>query len=246
MVNLSLYHDNVLSDATLSGSEQATLSSPTFLADDQLSYKMTATGTHSLIKIDQTGSAIDPFRYMILVDHTMAGGEAVVRTFPTVDRVTPTVVLSGTLTGEDPNVTDFGSVPTNTQFIDVELTTSGGVQLSVGELMLASLFDSPQFPAPGINTRYIPRRTPIDLANGERLSIKHAETIREKSYSIPSLTFAEAAEWVDLFTENEGSELIVLIDDEGNTYPALMNQILEANTIARRVTIGLLFSEIKL
>jgi hypothetical protein len=70
--------------------------------------------------------------------------------------------------------------------------------------------------------------------------------VRQKEYTIPGLSLADAALWVDLFKENEGAELVVLIDDEGEIYPAYMNQQLATNTTARRVSISLIFTEVKL
>ena len=245
MANLTLYHNNVLIGSEISASEMEDLSSPYFLADDRLSFKMTATGIHTTIQIDQPGSAIDPFQYLVLVDHTMTGGEVVVRTFPTDARATETVLFSGTLTSADPNVIDL-TLQTGKQYIDVELTASGINKASAGELMLASLFESPQRPQEGINTQYLPRRTFIALENGEVVSIKHAETVRQKEYVIPGLSLDDAGLWIELFKDNEGAELVVLNDDEGDTYPAYMNQNLGMNTTARRVSIGLTFVEVKL
>ena len=106
MANLSLYHQNILSSASVTATELEALSSPRFLSDDRLSFKMTATGIHTLVQIDQPGSAVEPFEFLVLVDHAMSGGIAVVTTYPTAARVTPTVVFSGSLTADDPNVID--------------------------------------------------------------------------------------------------------------------------------------------
>lgn len=246
MSNLSLYHQNILSDATVSGTELENLSSPTFLADNRLSFKLAATGTTTTIQIDQPTESVQDFQFFLLLDHSLGGGEAVLETFPTQARLSPTVVFSGTLSFDDPQVVDLGSVPTDQQFIDVSLTASGTNKIQVGELMLASKFVSPQRPALGITTTYLPRRTFIELPNGERQSIKHAQTVRQKQYAIPGLTFEEATEWIDLFRGNEGAELVVLTDDEGQTYPAMMNQQLEANTTSRIVSLVLEFTEVKL
>lgn len=245
--NLFLVHNNILADAVLvSGSEQANLSSAQFLCDDRLSFKFTATGTHTLIKIDQASSAIDPFRYLVLVDHTMSGGTAVVRTYPTEARSSATVVWSGSLAFDEPNVTDFGAIPAQLQYVDVELTASGGQRLSVGELMLASRFESPRFPAPGIVTDYLPRRTFIDLQNGERQSVRHGGVVRHKVYSLEGLDEDGAAQWVEVFDANEGARLVVLTDDEGDTYPALLKDTLSTNKTATRFDLGLEFTEVKL
>ena len=247
MSNLFLYHNNVLADATLvSGSEQESLSSAQFLCDDRLSFKYTATGTHSLIKIDQASSAIDPFRYLVLVDSTLSGGTAEVRTYPTEARSSATIIYSGNLTFEEPKVIDLGSVPAQLQYVDVELTTSGGLRLTIGELMLASRFESPRYPAPGIVTDYLPRRTFIDLQNGERQSIRHAAVVRHKVYALQGLDEDGAAEWVEIFDANEGARLVVLTDDEGDTYPALLKDTLSTNKTATRFDLGLEFTEVKL
>ena len=70
--------------------------------------------------------------------------------------------------------------------------------------------------------------------------------MRQKQYAIPGLTFEQAREWIDLFRGNEGAELVVLTDDEGETYPALLNQELQVNTTARIVSLGLEFTEVRL
>ena len=245
MSNISLYHANILDGATLTATELEDLSSVQFATDDLLSFKMTSTGVHTLMEIDQPGSVIDPFQFLVLIDHTMTGGEVVVRTYPTVARSTETVLFSGTLTSDDPNITDL-TAQTGKQFIDVELTARGSNKASVGELMLATKFDSPQRPQLGITTTYIPRRDTIELQNGEVVSIKHAETVRKKEYTIPGLTLDDAALWIDLFKGNEGVKLVVLIDDEGDIYPAYMGQQLASNTTARRVSLSLIFTELKL
>ena len=246
MSNLSLYHQNILSTATVSATQLEPLFSPRFLADDRLSFKLAATGTMTTIQIDQPTGSVQDFQFFLLLDHSLGGGEAVIETFPTQARLTPTVIFSGTLSFEDPGIVDLGSVPPDRQFVDVSLTASGTNKVQVGELMLASKFESPQRPALGITTRYLPRRTFIELPNGERQSIKHAETVRQKQYAIPGLTFEQAREWIDLFRGNEGAELVVLTDDEGETYPALMSQQLEANTTSRIVSLAVEFTEVKL
>lgn len=246
MSNLSLYQNNILSSSAVAATELEPLASPRFLSDDRLSFKMTATGSHTRIQIDQPGSDVQPFQYLVLLDHSIGGGTAVVTTYPTAARLTPTVVFSGSLPAEDPDVVDLGGIPSQLQFVDVELTTSGGQKLSLGELMLASRFESPERPALGITTHYLPRRTFIETPNGERLSVKHGGTVRQKRYTIPGLSFAEAREWIDLFRGGEGAELVILVDDEGETYPALLNQELQANTTARIVDIGLELTEVKL
>lgn len=245
MSNLSLYHANILDGATLSATNLETLSSVRFATDQLASFKMTATGVQILMTIDQPGSAIDPFQYILLIDHTMGLGELVVRTYPTQSRATETVLFLGTLTSADPNIIDLG-LQTGKQYIDVELTASGTNKASVGELMLAPKFDSPQRPQPEIETTYTPRRDTIELQNGEVVSIKHAETVRRKSYTILGLSQADVTLWIDIFKDNEGVELVVLVDDEGATYPAYMGQEFSTNKNATRFSITLSFTELKL
>ena len=78
--------------------------------------------------------------------------------------------------------------------------------------MLASRFESPERPALGITTNHIPRRTFLNTPNGERISVRHGGTVRQKHYTIPGLSFAEASQWIDLFRGGEGTELIGLDD----------------------------------
>jgi hypothetical protein len=248
MANLFLYHANILcnADLTISGGNIESSSSPYYAADDRLSYKLTATGVATTIRIDQPGSAIDPFRYLVLIDHNMVSGTAVVSTYTNAARTTATVVFSGSVGSDDPSVTDLGSVLTGKQYVDVRLIGSGSTHPSVGELMLASIFTSPQRPQLGIDTNYQPRRTFIEFPNGEVGTIRHGGTVRQKSYVIPSLSLTDAALWIDLFKDGEGAELVVLSDDEGDVYPAYMNQTLSMNTSARKVSINLTFTEVKL
>lgn len=247
MSNLALYHHNVLADAVVvSGSEQDSLSSTQYLFDDRVSFKYTATGTHTIVALDQPASAIEPFRYLVLVDSTLSGGSAIVRTYPTAARSSATTVFSGNLTFEEPKVIDFGSVPAQLQYVDVELTTSGSQRLSIGELMLASRFDSPRYPAPGIVTDYLPKRTVINLPNGERQTIRHAAVARRKAYTLQSLDADGIAQWVEVFDENEGARLVILSDENGDTYPALMQETLTTSDDASRFDVALEFFEVKL
>ena len=176
----------------------------------------------------------------------MTGGEAVVRTYPTEDRLTPNPVISGTITDDDPMIFDAGSIPLNTRYVDITLTASGTEVVNVGEVMLVTKFDSPQRPALGITTDYLPRRTPIEMPNGELQSVRHGGVSRVKTYRIPSMSISEADQWIDLFTDEEGASLVVLVDDVGDTYPARMNQELRADKEATRISIDLNFSEINL
>ena len=84
---------------------------------------------------------------------------------------------------------------------------------------MARKFDSPQLPALGISTDYVPRKTFVSMPNGKRQSIQHGGVSRQKRYLIPGMDFSTATGWIDLFNDEEGDELVVLLDDEGATYP---------------------------
>ncbi len=51
--------------------------------------------------------------------------------------------------------------------------------------------------------------------------------------------------WIDVFNDEERDELVVLQDDEGDTYPALMGQQLSVNKLAKVVSVNLEFEEVK-
>jgi hypothetical protein len=246
MANLFVYHNNVLADAALvSGSEQVDLSAASYLCDDRLSFKFTATGTHSHVRVDQAGSDVDPFTQLVLIDHTMSGGLAVLTTSPDQARSSAVVAFSGSVGFVDPAVITF-ALPSDRRYIDLDLTASGGQQLQVGELMLGSRFESPRYPAPGIPTLRLPRRSFIELQNGERQSVRHASVVRQKTYTLESMDADGMAEWVELYDANEGARLVVLTDDEGDTYPALMSTQLASNNDASRFTLTLEFLEVRL
>ena len=169
-----------------------------------------------------------------------------VSSFPNESRSVETVLVSGTIPDSDPAIIDIGSVQTGKEFIDIKILASGVGESSVGEVMLASLFESPREPSIRVETVYVPQRNFINLPNGERRSIKHGGVPRKKRYTIPGLTLDQAQLWIDLFQGNEGSRLVVLLDEEGDTYPAYMNQELTVNRETTVISIALDFTEIKL
>lgn len=246
MSNVSIYHKNILGGgSTVSATNVESLSSAAFAHDDRLSFSFTTTAQTTTFQIDQPSNNVREWRYLAFAEHTdLAGGTAIVKTYPTVSRVTPTVVISGTIPSDSVAIMDAGSTQ-NAQFIDVELTASGST-MSFGEMLLATKFDSPQRPGLGIETDHVPRRSFISLPNGERSSIKHAETVRIKRYNIPGMTLAQADTWSDLFDDGEGKELVILVDDREEIYPALMNQQITVTDNTNIVSIGLEFTEIKL
>lgn len=248
MGNISILYANVLDDSTLAATNVATNSSVIYLADNRVSYQFASaiTGTQTVIQIDQPGSSIDPWRYLVLAEHSMAGGTAVVLTYPNSLRTVPTVVFSGTLTADDPNVTDLGS-EYSAQYIDVKLTASGvSSTVRAGELGLMRKFDSPRAPDINVPTKSNPKRTYIDLPNGERLSIRHASPGKVKSFRINGLTQAQAVSWLDIFEANEGIKLVILTDDEGETYPCYLNQVFVQDRELNIFSVELEFSQVKL
>ena len=60
------------------------------------------------------------------------------------------------------------------------------------------------------------------------------------------MDFSTALGWIDLFNDEEGDELVMLLDDEGATYPALMGQQLSINKLAKVVSVQLEFEEVRL
>jgi hypothetical protein len=209
-----------------------------------LSFKFTTTAGTTAIQIDQQSASTQAFRFLILSDHDLENGIAVLKTYPTASRTTPTVVITGTISG-DPAIFDAGSDQIAT-FVDIDLTASGTqTSMSLGEVLVARRFGSPQLPALGISTDYVPRKTFVSMPNGERQSIQHGGVSRQKRYLIPGMDFSTAAGWIDLFND-EGDELVILQDDEGAIYPALMGQQLSVNKLAKVVSVNLEFEEVRL
>ena len=111
---------------------------------------------------------------------------------------------------------------------------------------LLTEFQSPKAPSVNVPTKVNPNRTFIPLPNGERRSIQHAQPVRLKSYRVTGLTQAEAQSWLDVFNANEGIRLVIVSDDEDETYPSLMNTELPKNRELDNFTVDLEFVEIKL
>jgi len=240
----SIYHSSALAgDTALAASGTAPGSSPAYVADSRLSYKFTTLGAQAVLEADQVDTEVRPFQYLILMDHNLTGGIFEITTYPTGARVTPTGVASGTVSVDDPFIYDVGSA-INAQFIDVSFTTLSGIDISVGEVMLASKFDSPRGPSVLVPTRVVPRRQFIDMPNGERQSIRRGGNARIKSYTIPGLTLAQADSWIERFGENAGAELVVLEDERGDVYPAMMNQELSYERERNLVSLSLQFTEV--
>ncbi len=248
MANISIYHDNILIEAaTVSGTGINSSSSVIYAKDNRLSFKLIAATDDLTLHVNQSTANIQSYQYLVISNHTsLAGGTAIVESFGAIDRSSPSVVISGTIPDTDPAIMNAGSIQSGHQFVDIELQASGAGIASAGEVMLATLFESPQRPGIGIQTNYIPRRDFFIMPNGEKQSVKHGGVVREKTYTIPGLNAADATLWIDIFKENEGAELVVLIDDEGNTWPAYMNQTLTVNDEALTISIELQFTEVKL
>lgn len=196
-----------------------------YLYDDRLSFHCATEGAQTTVQIDQDADDIKDFRYLILMSHNCAGGTAIVRTYPTDARLTPTVIISGAIGSDDPYIFDAGSVQSGKQYIDVELQM-GESSASIGELGLYSKFDSPRAPLINVSSKLTPNRTYIDLPNGERRSIRHAEPTRLKSYRVSGLSRAQSESWLQVYGETEGIKLVILTDDEDQTYPAIMSKAL--------------------
>lgn len=223
----------------------ATGSSALYLYDDRLSFKFASTGTSTVVEVDQPANNVRAFRYLTITDHDLDGGTAVVRTYATANRVTPDAVISGSITSADPMIFDAGSFQSGKQFIDVELTSSG-LPMTVGEVGLLSKFDSPRAPTINVPTKVVPRRTFIDLPNGERRSISHAQPGRVKSYRITGLTQAQVTEWIDIYEASEGIRLLILSDDEEIIYPVVMNKALPKTRELDNFSVDVEFVEIRL
>ena len=84
------------------------------------------------------------------------------------------------------------------------------------------------------------------MANGERQTIRHGGVCRRKVYSLRLLTAEQIAEWVDVFSDNEGARLVVLTDENADTYPALMSESLSVSDDELRFDVQLEFLEVKL
>ena len=226
----------------MSATNVATNGSAIYLYDDRLSFKFATSGDTTTIEIDQPAGDIKDFQFLALVDHNCAGGTAIVKTYPTGSRITPTTIISETVSSDDPYIFDAGSVQSGKQFIDVEL--SGTESLSIGELALLTKFDSPRAPLINVPTKIVPKRTFIDLPNGERRSLRHAQPARVKSYKISGLSPAQAESWLEIYGETEGIKLIILTDDESETYPVIMSTALPKSRELDNYSVDLEFAEV--
>jgi len=235
-----------LDGSTVTATGVATGSSAVFLFDNRLSFAFATTGSETTVAVDQLTGNVQDFRFLALIDHDLAGGSAIVKTYPTSSRVTPTAIISGTITSSDPMIFDAGSVQSGKQFIDVELTASGTNTMKIGELGLFSQFTSPRAPSVNVPTRISPRRVFIDLPNGERISISHAQPVRVKTFRITGLTEAQVQTWIDVYDSAQGIKLVILVDDESSVFPTIMNKLLPTTRELDNFSVDLEFTEIRL
>ena len=229
--------------ATVTATGVAEGGSALYLYDDRLSFKYATEGPQTTIQIDQPADEVKDFQFLALIDHNCAGGTAVVKTYPSDARLTPTAIISGTVGSEDPYLFDAGSVQSGKQYLDVELDVGTG-DMSIGELGLFTKFDSPRAPLINVSSKLIPNRTYIDLPNGERRSIRHAEPARVKSYRVSGLSRIQAESWLQIYGENEGIKLVLLTDDEDETYPAIMDKALSKARELNLYSVELDFTEV--
>ena len=246
----SIFHDNVLSASTVTATGISSDSSVSYLSDDRVSFKFQSEGNESAVLIDQpvtSGSTgFKTYQYAVLADHDLQGGEILIQAFPTSARVTPTTTLSvGTIPSTDPTIMEVDSATQRLgdQFLTVELTGAGGTH-TVGELMLVNKFDSPKGPARVVPSSLVPKRNFFELPNGERLSIKRGGTPRMKQYDIRGLTLAESDSWTDVYETNAGSAIVILDDERGANYPAIMNERLNFRRENDFVNMQLSFQEL--
>lgn len=249
MANISVIHDNILSGGSqVTATGVADGSNAGYLYDDRLSFKFITAGSATQIQVNQPNDNKRNWRYLALMDHTdLAGGEVRVFGHTSISRLTAgTVLISGAITTDNPMVFDKGD-STAWQFLDIHIDgpTPGTGGWTIGEILAGEQFDSPQRPGIGISTNYIPRSTFVTLPNGERQAIKHGEVARRKQYNIPGLSVDEADTWADVFISNEGSQLVLLTDENGEQYPALMDTSLSVNNEVNILDVNLLFEEVK-
>lgn len=254
MSNISVYNDSVTDGASVTATNVANGSGISYLHDDRLSYKFITTGTESEVQINlpvASGVAgFKPYEYIILSDHNLQGGVIEVFESPTISRtIKNSTILSSDVPDTDPVIIQTTSAVERTgdQFLTVSLEGGGAATfLSIGEMLIVPKFTSPQRPGIGIQTEYIPRTRYFKMATGERQSIKDAETCRKKTFRVGGLSYDQATEWIDLYTNNEGKKLVVLEDDVGDTYTCFMEAQLTVNDQSKIVEITLIFEEIKL
>lgn len=235
MSNITVYHDNALKGSTVTATNLDSSSSPAYLYDDRLSFKYTTTAYNTRISVTQPSNDSRSYRYLVLADHNATG---------TAVFTSGSVLFSGSVNG-DPAVIDLGTTTSGQSFTIDVFQNSTTSTLSIGEIGVMSRFTSTQAPAPGIATERVPRRTFIELPNGERQSIQHGGVSRIKTYGLTA-KLGDLDEWVDLFNENEGVELVILTDDDGDTYPCLFNQTFGINKSKGVVSATLEFQEVRL
>ncbi len=214
---------------------------------------MIASGTRSVFEVTQpVASGVSGFKtyqYAVLADHNLAGGEIRVEVFSDAARTSleATTILDSSISAEDPVIieTTSGLERTGDRYLTVNLTGTNPTQ-SIGELMLVNKFDSPRAPLINVPSNTRPRRTYIDLPNGERRSIQHGQPSRVKNYRIGGLTEAQAQQWRDRFDANEGIRLITLTDDESETYVVLWNTALPRSRELDNFLVELEFIEVRL
>ncbi len=246
MSNISIYQENALTGgSTVTVTGIAPNSSAAYLSDSRLSFKYVTTGSETEIQVDQDPINVIVFTDLVMVDHNLAGSTFTLTSYTDSGRGSPTVEINAQeIPNEDPYIKNVGTL-TNYANFDIDITVSGGATASIGEIMAAVKFTSPQRPGIGIQTIEVPRTTFILMPNGERQSVKHGGVVRIKNYTIGGLTIDQANEWVDIFTDN-ANLLVVLEDERGDTYPAMMNQELIIDDDSKILSIDLEFTEVKL
>lgn len=248
MVNISIYHTNVLEGSDVTTTGVADGSSSLYVFDDKLSFAFTTAAgvSGTVFQIDQPADDVRDFRYLALMNHVgMDGGTAIVTTYPTAARNTPTVIISGAITA-DPMLFDADSVQSGKRFVDAELIASGTNSVQLGEMGLVSKFVSPKSPVVNVSSSTALRTTFIPMPNSERRGIQHAPPGRSKTYRITGLTKAEAIEWRDRYAENKAIKILILTDDLEETYPVLWNTALPQSRELDVYTVELEFVEVRL
>lgn len=246
MSNIAAYHTNILADAIVTATGIQSGSAVEYAYDNRVSYKVVGSG-EALIQIDQPSGNIRPWQYVVLCEPTrMNGGEIRVFSYPTAGRSSPTLVTSGTISTATTVVIDnlASAERTTDQYLDIEIERAGDYTWLFGELMLSPKFDSPQLPGVGIRTEYIPRKTFDTLPNGERVAVSHGGVARRKTYTIGGMSITTVSGWQDIFTDGEGTGLVVLDDDRSEIYPCYMSTVLRVDDQAKIFSIQLDFEEI--
>lgn len=253
MSNISIYHNSVLDGATVTATGIADGSSASYVRDNLLSFKFATEGTTTTFEIEQpvaSGvSGLKSWEYLVLSDHNLAGASFTLDTWEDSGRSSGAVrVFDDNIPNEDPFIfqNSTGLLRTGDGSLQLTMVASGSNTQSIGELMLVPKFDSPRSPLVSVPANTQLRRTFIDLPNGERRSIQHAQPARKKSYQISGLTQAQAQLWKAEFELNEGIRLIALTDDEGETYMVLWNTSLASSRELDIFSVNLEFMEIRL